>query len=81
MQINIVKRSEILKKSIQFQDLLGATCATPPYLEGASLFQVPVDSLNCDDNSEVLEQLDIISKQSNLPYSKDLSEVVSTTLG
>lgn len=61
---------------------MGAICATPPHLEGAPLLQIPVDSLNCDganeyDNSEVLEQLDIISKQSNVPYSKDLSDTVS----
>ncbi len=67
---------------LNFQDLLGAICATPPHLEGAPLLQIPVDSLNCDgtneyDNSEVLEQLDIISKQSNLSYSKDLSDIVS----
>ncbi|KAJ6632785.1 Leucine-rich repeats and immunoglobulin-like domains protein 3, partial [Pseudolycoriella hygida] len=67
---------------IPSQDLLGAICATPPHLEGAPLLQVPIDGLNCDggseyENSEVLEQLDIISKQSNLTYSKDLSDIIS----
>lgn len=61
---------------------MGAICATPPHLEGAPLLQIPIDSLNCDgpndyENSEVLEQLDIISKQSNLSYSKELSNIVS----
>lgn len=63
---------------------MGAICATPPHLEGAPLLQVPVDTLNCDgsneyDNTEVLDQLDIISKHTNLSYSKNLSDIVSKT--
>lgn len=61
---------------------MGAICATPPHLEGAPLLQIPVESLNCDgnsnefDNANVLQQLDAISKQSNLSYVKDYSDVV-----
>lgn len=72
---------------ISSQDLLGATCATPPHLEGAPLLQIPIESLNCDgvgelsdnefDNENVIQQLDVISKQSNLSYVKDYSDVVS----
>lgn len=72
---------------ISSQDLLGAICATPPHLEGAPLLQIPVESLNCDgpgdlndnafDNENVMQQLNVISKQSNLSYVKDYSDVVS----
>lgn len=70
------------QSNVASQDLLGATCATPPHLEGAPLLQVPLQSLNCDgnvnkyDNSDVLQQLEAISKQSNLSYVKDFSDVV-----
>lgn len=66
---------------ILLKDLLGATCATPPHLEGAPLLQIPLDSLNCDGNvnkydNDVLHQLEALSKQRNLSYVKDFSDSV-----
>lgn len=63
------------------QELLGATCATPPHLEGAPLLQIPLQSLNCDGNvnkydNDVLQQLEALSKQRNLSYVKDFSDLV-----
>lgn len=64
------------------QDLLGAVCATPPHLEGAPLFQIPLASLNCDgnankhDNADVLHQLEALSKQNNLTFIREFSEAV-----
>lgn len=68
--------------TIPAHDLLGAVCATPPHLEGAPLLQVPVESLSCEasdgefDNSNVLDQLETLSKQ-NASSLKDFSDVVS----
>lgn len=64
------------------QDLLGAVCATPPHLEGAPLFQIPLTSLNCDGNAnkhdiaDVLHQLETLSKQNNLTFIKEFNEAV-----
>lgn len=61
-----------------------AVCATPPHLEGAPLFQIPLESLNCDgnvnkyDNADVLRQLEVLSKESNLTFAKEFSDAVST---
>lgn len=69
---------------IPSKDLLGAVCATPPHLEGAPLLQIPPESLSCEgndnefDNSNILKDLEIISKQTNnLSHVMDLSDVVS----
>lgn len=54
-------------------------CATPPHLEGATLQQIPLGSLNCDgnvnkiNNANVLQQLEIRSKQTNLTYDTKFS--------
>lgn len=64
------------------QDLLGAVCATPPHLEGAPLFQIPLASLNCDgnvnknDNADVLHQLEVLSNESNLTFAREFSDAV-----
>ncbi|XP_059609209.1 leucine-rich repeat-containing protein 15 [Phlebotomus argentipes] len=69
--------------SIPAHDLLGAVCATPPHLEGAPLLQVPVESLSCEasdgefDNSNVLDQLETMSKNSSSSHIKDLSDVIT----
>lgn len=59
---------------------MSTVCATPPHLEGATLQQIPLDSLNCDgninNNENVLQQLEIRSKQTNLTYAKRLSDQV-----
>lgn len=89
---NIVTSKKFQKKRINLffhlntfspKDLLGATCATPPHLEGAPLLQIPVESLNCDsgsnnefDNANVIRQLDTISKPSNRSDIRDFSDVV-----
>ena len=73
---------QIFKNNILLQDLLGTICATPPHLEGAPLLQIPVESLNCDmnsnefDNINVLQHLEDASKQNNVSQIKDYSDVV-----
>ncbi|GAB0090348.1 uncharacterized protein DMENIID0001_050750 [Sergentomyia squamirostris] len=70
--------------TIPAHDLLGAVCATPPHLEGAPLLQVPVESLSCEasdgefDNTNVLDQLETISKQNiNNTGIRDFSDVIT----
>ncbi|XP_030368949.1 slit homolog 3 protein [Scaptodrosophila lebanonensis] len=64
------------------QDLMGATCATPPRLEGAPLLQVPTESLSCDmdnvekDNANILEHLETLAKPNETSHFKDLSEEI-----
>lgn len=61
---------------------MGAVCATPPHLEGAPLFQIPLASLNCDanvnknDNADMLHQLETLSKQNNLTFIREFSDAV-----
>lgn len=61
---------------------MGAVCATPPHLEGAPLFQIPLASLNCDgnvnkyDNADVLHQLEALSSESNLTFAREFSDAV-----
>lgn len=71
-----------IKIFLNFQDQLSAMCATPPHLEGATLKQIPLGSLNCDgnvnkiNNANVFQQLDIRSKQTNLTYDTAFSDEV-----
>ena len=76
--------SEWLQESkIVSQDLLSATCVTPPRLEGAPLIQVPIESLNCDqdnveqDNSNIIQQLKTLSVENVSSAVHDLSEKVN----
>lgn len=68
--------------SLTIQDQLSAVCATPPHLEGATLQQIPLGSLNCNgnvnkvNNANVLQQLEIRSKQTNLTYDTKFSDEV-----
>lgn len=63
-------------------DLLSITCMTPPRLEGAPLFQLPLENLKCEmdniefDNANILDQLDAISKENDTHNVLDLSEKV-----
>lgn len=62
---------------------MSAVCVTPPHLEGASLQEIPLDSLNCDGNvnrnntANVLQQLEIRSKETNLTFVRQFSDGVS----
>lgn len=62
-----------------------ATCATPPHLEGATLQEIPLDSLNCDgnvnrnSNRNVLQQLEMRSRETNLTFENKFSDDVSQT--
>lgn len=47
-QIKVFWREHLTKRS-SFQDLM-AFCKTPPYLEGAQLSQLPLDSLTCESS-------------------------------
>lgn len=68
------------------QDQMGATCATPPHLEGATLPEVPLDSLNCNgnvntnNNANVLQQLEIRSKENHLTFQNKFIDDVSNCL-
>lgn len=76
----------MLASKIPTRDLVGAVCATPPHLEGAPLFQIKPDALNCDgnlnkyDNANVLRQLATIASHSNVSYEKEFSNAVSDSL-
>lgn len=65
------------------QDQLSAICATPPHLEGATLQEIPMESLNCDGNvnqnknANVFHQLELRSRQNNLTFVRKFSEGVS----
>ncbi|XP_055380257.1 slit homolog 1 protein [Condylostylus longicornis] len=41
--------------SMTQQDLESATCMTPPRLEGAPLIQISLDTLNCDTDSNIMD--------------------------
>lgn len=62
---------------------MSATCATPPHLEGATLQEIPLDSLNCDgnvnsnNNRNVLQQLEMRSRVTNLTFENKFSDDVS----
>lgn len=58
---------------------MNAVCATPPHLEGATLQEIPMESLNCDgnvNNQNVLQQLEIRSKENNLTFVNKFSKDV-----
>lgn len=65
------------------QDQMSATCATPPHLEGATLQEIPLNSLNCDgnvnsnSNQNVLQQLEMRSHETNLTFKNKFSDDVS----
>lgn len=73
----------ILNSKFPTQNLVGAICATPPHLEGAPLLQIKPETLSCDgnlnryDDKNVLRQLTILAKQSNVSYEKEFSDVVN----
>lgn len=58
------------KATIQFQDLM-AFCKTPPFLEGAQLSQLSVDSLTCSenhlesDNDQIMSQINTMFSDFN----------------
>lgn len=62
---------------------MSAVCATPPHLEGATLQEIPLESLNCDgnvnskNNRNVLQQLELRSKENNLTFENKFSDDVS----
>lgn len=62
---------------------MSAVCATPPHLEGATLQEIPLESLNCDgnvnrnSNGNVLHQLEVRSRQNNLTFVNKFSDGVS----
>lgn len=62
---------------------MSATCATPPHLEGATLQEIPLDALNCDgnvnsnNNRNVLQQLAMRSRETNLTFENKFSDDVS----
>ncbi|XP_019527216.3 uncharacterized protein LOC109399235 isoform X1 [Aedes albopictus] len=67
---------------IASQDVLGAVCATPPHLEGASLLQVSTDSMNCNGNGENKEKADestfktievMLKLKNNMSYIREIS--------
>lgn len=68
---------------MSFKDQLSAICATPPHLEGATLQEIPMESLNCDGNvnqnknANVFHQLELRSRQNNLTFLRKFSEGVS----
>lgn len=72
-----------IKMFIIFQDQMSATCATPPHLEGATLQEIPLDSLNCDgnvnsnNNRNVLQQLEMRSRVTNLTFENKFGDDVS----
>lgn len=61
---------------------MSAVCATPPHLEGATLQEIPLESLNCDghmnskNNQNVFEQLEIRSRENNLTFEHKFSNDV-----
>lgn len=65
------------------QDVVGATCATPPQLEGAPILDLPIEALTCDssDNSDfdsvAMDQVEIVQNKTNLSDIKDVSDQVS----
>lgn len=62
---------------------MSAVCATPPHLEGATLQEIPLDSLNCNgnvnrnSNANVLHQLEVRSRQNNMTFVNRFSDGVS----
>lgn len=67
---------------IASQDVLGAVCATPPHLEGASLLQVATDSMNCNGNGANKEKADestfktievMLKLKNNMSYIREIS--------
>lgn len=73
------------KRFKYLQDQMSATCATPPHLEGATLQEIPLDSLNCDgnvntnNNRNVLQQLEVRAHETNLTFENKFSDDVSWT--
>lgn len=62
---------------------MSAVCATPPHLEGATLQEIPLESLNCDgnanrnNNANVLYHLEERSRRSHLNFVNKFSDGVS----
>ncbi|XP_062533539.1 uncharacterized protein LOC134202548 [Armigeres subalbatus] len=70
---------------IASQDVLGAVCATPPHLEGASLLQIETDSMNCNGNGGDREKTDestfktievMLKLKNNMSYIREISSDV-----
>lgn len=47
-----------------------AVCSTPPFLEGAPLYQVAIESFTCSDASSLELDNDHIMKQINAMFSE-----------
>ncbi|XP_055538269.1 uncharacterized protein LOC129725896 isoform X1 [Wyeomyia smithii] len=65
---------------IASQDVLGAVCATPPHLEGASLLQVTVDAMKCNINGKdkidqsTFQTIEVMLKlKNNQSFIRDIS--------
>ncbi|XP_058464406.1 uncharacterized protein LOC131438410 [Malaya genurostris] len=65
---------------IASQDVLGAVCATPPHLEGASLLQITIESMNCNGNGKdktdesTYKTIEVMLKlKNNESYIRDIS--------
>ncbi|XP_039442057.1 leucine-rich repeat-containing G-protein coupled receptor 4 isoform X2 [Culex pipiens pallens] len=66
---------------IASQDVLGAVCATPPHLEGASLLQITTDSMNCNGSGgkdrtaeSTFRTIEVMLKlKNNMSYVRDIS--------
>lgn len=75
----------LVNSEITTDGLVGAVCVTPPHLEGAPLLQVPLDSFKCFtnddstvDNSNVIHQLEILSRnKNNLSHITDSSDIIT----
>ncbi|XP_058836323.1 uncharacterized protein LOC131692928 [Topomyia yanbarensis] len=68
---------------IASQDVLGAVCATPPHLEGASLLQITVESMNCNGSGKdktdesTFKTIEVMLKlKNNESYIRDITDEV-----
>ncbi|XP_055606507.1 uncharacterized protein LOC129754445 [Uranotaenia lowii] len=68
---------------IASQDVLGAVCATPPHLEGASFLQVAAEKMNCNANGKdrsdagTFKTIEVMLKlKNNESYVRDIGSEV-----
>ncbi|XP_065082699.1 uncharacterized protein Lrt [Ochlerotatus camptorhynchus] len=67
---------------IASQNVLGAVCATPPHLEGASLLQIATESMNCNGGNGAKDTSDqnffktievMLKLKNNMSYIREVS--------